>query len=120
MAVGAQPSDILRQFLVEALVLCLTGGALGIAAGRGARGSLRVASVLRNRYTIQVDGKPLWTFRTPLFTVRFWGGTDEAAEFWVVLSPSKMDWSLLVKPGVEHQPLLASLSFIHSEWWNYS
>ena len=33
MAVGAQPSDILRQFLVEALVLCLTGGALGIAAG---------------------------------------------------------------------------------------
>jgi ABC-type antimicrobial peptide transport system permease subunit len=33
MAVGARSGDILRQFLVEALVLCLTGGAMGIAAG---------------------------------------------------------------------------------------
>ncbi|HEY3321289.1 MAG TPA: ABC transporter permease [Planctomycetota bacterium] len=33
MAVGARPRDILRQFLIEALVLCLTGGALGITAG---------------------------------------------------------------------------------------
>ena len=35
MAVGAKPGDILRQFLIEALVLCLTGGAMGIAAGLG-------------------------------------------------------------------------------------
>jgi ABC-type antimicrobial peptide transport system permease subunit len=33
MAVGARSRDILRQFLVEALVLCLIGGAMGIAAG---------------------------------------------------------------------------------------
>jgi macrolide transport system ATP-binding/permease protein len=36
MAVGARSRDILRQFLVEAVVLCLLGGAVGIAAGRGA------------------------------------------------------------------------------------
>jgi len=36
MAVGARPRDILRQFLVEAVVLCLLGGAVGIAAGRSA------------------------------------------------------------------------------------
>jgi macrolide transport system ATP-binding/permease protein len=35
MAVGASRSAILRQFLVEAVVLCLLGGVLGIAAGRG-------------------------------------------------------------------------------------
>jgi ABC-type antimicrobial peptide transport system permease subunit len=35
MAVGARPGDILRQFLTEAVVLCLAGGALGIALGRG-------------------------------------------------------------------------------------
>jgi ABC-type antimicrobial peptide transport system permease subunit len=35
MAVGARPSDILRQFLVEAVVLCLLGGLLGILLGRG-------------------------------------------------------------------------------------
>jgi ABC-type antimicrobial peptide transport system permease subunit len=36
MAVGARPQDILRQFLVEAVVLCLMGGFMGIVIGRGA------------------------------------------------------------------------------------
>jgi ABC-type antimicrobial peptide transport system permease subunit len=35
MAVGARSHHILRQFLVEAVVLCLAGGALGILLGRG-------------------------------------------------------------------------------------
>ena len=45
MAVGARGSDILRQFLVEAVVLCLVGGALGILLGHG--GSMLVSLVLR-------------------------------------------------------------------------
>jgi ABC-type antimicrobial peptide transport system permease subunit len=44
MAVGAEPGDILRQFLTEAVVLCLLGGAMGIAAGRG--GSYLVSVLL--------------------------------------------------------------------------
>jgi ABC-type antimicrobial peptide transport system permease subunit len=35
MAVGARGIDILRQFLTESVVLCLAGGAMGIALGRG-------------------------------------------------------------------------------------
>ncbi len=35
MAVGARARDILRQFLVEAVVLCLAGGGAGILLGRG-------------------------------------------------------------------------------------
>ena len=35
MAVGARARDILRQFLVEAVVLCLLGGAIGILFGMG-------------------------------------------------------------------------------------
>jgi len=35
MAVGARPRDILRQFLVEALLLCVAGGITGILLGRG-------------------------------------------------------------------------------------
>jgi len=35
MAVGARARDILRQFLVEAVSLCLAGGAIGIVAGCG-------------------------------------------------------------------------------------
>jgi len=45
MAVGARSHHILRQFLVEAVVLCLCGGAIGIAFGRGA--SMLVRSLAR-------------------------------------------------------------------------
>jgi ABC-type antimicrobial peptide transport system permease subunit len=35
MAVGARPRDISRQFLAEAVLLCLLGGVAGILVGRG-------------------------------------------------------------------------------------
>ena len=34
-AVGARPAAIMTQFLIEAVVLCLLGGALGLLAGQG-------------------------------------------------------------------------------------
>ncbi len=45
MAVGAEPGDILRQFLAEAVVLCLLGGTIGILIGRGS--SYVISMVLR-------------------------------------------------------------------------
>jgi ABC-type antimicrobial peptide transport system permease subunit len=41
MAVGARCKDILRQFLLEAIILCLLGGAVGIILGRGASWAVR-------------------------------------------------------------------------------
>jgi len=35
MAVGARSKDILRQFLAEAILLCLLGGGVGVLFGRG-------------------------------------------------------------------------------------
>lgn len=35
MAVGARPQDIMRQFLLEAVLLCVVGGALGHHARQG-------------------------------------------------------------------------------------
>jgi ABC-type antimicrobial peptide transport system permease subunit len=45
MAVGARAQDILWQFLVEAVVLCLVGGSVGILLGHG--GSRLVEHLLR-------------------------------------------------------------------------
>jgi ABC-type antimicrobial peptide transport system permease subunit len=45
MAVGARSHHILRQFLIEAMVLCLAGGAMGVLLGRAA--SLTVWYFLR-------------------------------------------------------------------------
>jgi len=36
MAMGARSRDVLRQFLIEAIALCVAGGAIGILLGRGA------------------------------------------------------------------------------------
>jgi macrolide transport system ATP-binding/permease protein len=44
MAVGADAKDILRQFLLEAVALCLVGGFIGILAGRA--GSWFAGSVM--------------------------------------------------------------------------
>jgi putative ABC transport system permease protein len=35
MAIGARPGDILWQFLIEAMILSLIGGVIGILAGVG-------------------------------------------------------------------------------------
>ena len=45
MAVGARARDILTQFLVESVLLCMVGGALGILLGHG--GSLLVRYFLK-------------------------------------------------------------------------
>jgi macrolide transport system ATP-binding/permease protein len=44
MALGADASDILQQFLVEAIVLCLVGGLAGIVVGRA--GSLLTGALM--------------------------------------------------------------------------
>jgi macrolide transport system ATP-binding/permease protein len=42
MAMGARSRDVLRQFLVEAIALCVAGGVVGILLGRGASVAINV------------------------------------------------------------------------------
>jgi hypothetical protein len=87
-------------------------------AGRGI-GRIKMCSIFRNKYGIEIDGVNSWTFRMPLFTVRFYGDSSSGPEMWVSLGRSKMEWIILIKVGVNERPLLAALAFIHCEWWNY-
>ncbi len=52
MAVGARATDILKQFLIEAILLCLFGGFMGIVFGRGS--SILVNTILRWPVSISI------------------------------------------------------------------
>jgi hypothetical protein len=115
--VFAEPSGeneiIIRRvsFIPSAFTLVEAGESIG---------RIRLTTPLRNRYEIVLADSPPLTFRMPLFTVRFWGGSQSGSVIWVVVGPSKMEWSILVKQGLDDRRLIAALSFIHGEWWNYS
>jgi len=83
-------------------------------------GRIRMVSMLRIKYAIDADAVGSWTFRMPLFTVRFHGASDAGTDAWVIVGPSKMEWNILIRPGVIDRSLVAALAFIHNEWWNYS
>jgi putative ABC transport system permease protein len=58
MALGARPRDILRQFLVESIVLSSVGGAIGIALGvAGSAGIIAIINALlpHTKWTFQVS-----------------------------------------------------------------
>ena len=52
MAVGAKPTDVMTQFLVEALVLAAIGGLLGV--GGGAIGAKLLANLYKVRFFFPV------------------------------------------------------------------
>jgi putative ABC transport system permease protein len=59
LSVGARDLDVLRQFLVEAIVLSLAGGAIGVALGYGAA---QAVSSLMQWTTVVTPGAVLLSF----------------------------------------------------------
>jgi putative ABC transport system permease protein len=81
MALGARGIDILSQFLVEAVVLSLMGGALGVALGAGI--SLAVARVAK--WPAQISPSSVWlAFGFSAFVGIFFG-------FYPALQASRKD-----------------------------
>ena len=83
-------------------------------------GTVRLRSILLNKYEIVLNAGPTWTFRMPLFTIHFHGESSSNSRVWVYVGPSKMRWTLLAESGTDDVRLLAGLAFIHHEWWCYS
>jgi len=48
-------------------------------------GRVKMCSVFRNKYAIDIDPVNSWTFRMPLFTIRFFGDSRSGPEIWVAV-----------------------------------
>ncbi len=59
----------------------------------------------------------------PLFTILFHGDSNNSSnktEIWVAVGPSEMEWSILIRPGINDRHLISALAFIHNERWHYA
>jgi putative ABC transport system permease protein len=70
LSVGARDLDVLTQFLVEAIVLSLAGGAIGVALGFGAS---RAISALLNWSAVVTTGAVLMSFGCAAMVGIFFG-----------------------------------------------
>ena len=81
MAVGATGNDILLQFLVEAVVLCLLGGAVGIGLGSG---GAMLGAKMAGWPSVVSDGSIILSFGFSALVGVFFG-------FYPALQASKLD-----------------------------
>ena len=83
-------------------------------------GTVKLVSLLRNKYFIEINEVNSWTFHMPLYRAYFYGKSAARPEFWVVMGPSEMQWNILLMPGLPERSLAATLAFIHNERCFYS
>lgn len=83
-------------------------------------GHIAMKGSLLNRYKIEIDGLGVCVFRMPLFTVYFHGEVDGHTGIWIIVGPSKMQWTVLARADLDDVRLLAALAFVHNQWFNYS
>jgi hypothetical protein len=83
-------------------------------------GEIRVRSLVRLKYGINLEGFGHWTFHMPPFAMRFTGHSATRPDIWSVLGASKMEWNILIRAEANDPRLIVALAFIHNEWWNYS
>lgn len=76
--------------------------------------TIRLRSLLRNKYTLAFVNGQNWVFRMPLFTVIFGGRSDSGNEIRVSLWSHNI-WYAFIDPSVDNAQLVAALAFIHRE-----
>jgi putative ABC transport system permease protein len=88
MAVGARGGDILRQFLVESIVLSCVGGAIGLLLGLGA--SYGVIQLI-NSITTGQDWPMTVSFPAAIVAILFSAAVGMFFGFYPARKASKMD-----------------------------
>ena len=88
MAVGARPADILRQFLVEAVMLSCVGGFVGFLLGVGA--SIGITSVI-NSFTVGKEWPTVVSFTAAVVAILFAASVGIFFGFYPARRASKLD-----------------------------
>ena len=88
MAVGARGGDILRQFLIEAVVLSVLGGAIGLAFG--VAGSIGVITLI-NQWSPGTDWPVVVSFPAAVTAIIFSGLVGVFFGFYPARKASRMD-----------------------------
>ena len=88
MAVGARGKDIMRQFLVESVMLSLLGGAVGVALGVGA--SVGLTKVI-NSFLSGSDWPVVISFPAALIAMLFAGAVGVFFGFYPARRASQLD-----------------------------
>ena len=88
MAIGARGKDILRQFLIESVVLSCIGGAIGIAMGTGAS---MAATILINVYKPGTDWPMVVSIPAALIAMGFAAAVGVFFGYYPARRASKLD-----------------------------
>jgi putative ABC transport system permease protein len=88
LAMGARSRDILRQFLVEAILLASIGGAIGFGLGAGASVG---ATVIINYFSSGSDWPIVISFKAAVFSVFFAGAVGVFFGFYPAWHASRLD-----------------------------
>ena len=88
MAVGARPADILRQFLVEAVLLSCVGGVVGFALGVGASFGITAAI---NSFTVGKEWPRVISFEAAVVAIIFAAFVGIFFGFYPARRASKLD-----------------------------
>jgi hypothetical protein len=81
-------------------------------------GTIRLKSILLNKYTLELNEGILWTFLMPLFAVHFRAFSTAGDRLWIQLGPrTKLQWIILVEPEFNNLAVLAAIAFIHRRWY---
>jgi putative ABC transport system permease protein len=88
MAVGARPRDILKQFLVESVILSVIGGTVGLLLGVGASTAITTAI---NAWTSGSKWPVIVSLQAGLFAIGFAGMVGIFFGFYPALRASRLD-----------------------------
>ena len=90
-------------------------------------GAIKLTTSLRNKFSISLEGCPVWTFHLPHFKTLFRAESADGRRIWAKVWKRKQQLRLLVPSELraetrgEQNPqnfaLLPALAFIHREWW---